>query len=256
MKRFIPSLCLLFASAAYGFDPVILVLGRPGSGKGTFSEVAKKQGFKHISAGDLVRDEITRKTPIGIKIEEIVKRGEYLDKDLMFQLLEGRVKEAFKYNQKLIIDGYVRHPHELELIKKLLNELNKQEQTLILLTDASKQKCFERMCFRLICSTCKGIFSEKDLANGSNCPKCQSGQLEKRLGDIESVIKRRIDTFDEQLKAIYADLENSYPLIKIDANKSLKELDPIYENFLSQILEFQGTALECFKSQKSNDLSL
>lgn len=102
----------------------IVIFGAPGSGKGTQSEkLIDKYGFYHISTGDVLRDQIARKTPDGVLADSYISQGHLIPDDLMVRIL-GDVLDANKDKIKsgIVFDGFPRTVKQAEALKKMLDE--------------------------------------------------------------------------------------------------------------------------------------
>ena len=72
----------------------IILVGMPGAGKGTQSaEIEKKFGYKRISTGDLIRNEINLKTEMGQKFEVILKKGELVSDEIVLRMIKTRLEQ-------------------------------------------------------------------------------------------------------------------------------------------------------------------
>eukprot|EP00998_Keelungia_sp_KM082_P007614 NODE_3805_length_849_cov_65.937673_g3782_i0.p1 GENE.NODE_3805_length_849_cov_65.937673_g3782_i0~~NODE_3805_length_849_cov_65.937673_g3782_i0.p1 ORF type:complete len:239 (+),score=40.35 NODE_3805_length_849_cov_65.937673_g3782_i0:78-794(+) len=87
---------------------VIFVLGAPGTGKGTQCKyVVDKYQFQHLSAGDLLRAEVNRKSPLGAHIEQCMAKGELVDGAITIGLLREHIERA-PDNTTFLVDGFPR----------------------------------------------------------------------------------------------------------------------------------------------------
>ncbi|CAM6022048.1 unnamed protein product [Sphagnum balticum] len=100
--------------------PIIFVLGGPGCGKGTQCErIVHDFGFLHLSAGDLLRDEVKRKSELGKKCEQLMKDGKLVPADVPLSLLSKAMKDA--NNAKgYLIDGFPRALDQAQAFDKLV----------------------------------------------------------------------------------------------------------------------------------------
>lgn len=82
----------------------IVIFGAPGSGKGTQSQrIAEEFNLKHISTGDLLREHISKGTPLGKVADSFISRGLLIPDELMIEVLD----EIFKENPKQALDGVI-----------------------------------------------------------------------------------------------------------------------------------------------------
>lgn len=104
----------------------LIMFGAPGSGKGTQSEViAKHYGLKHISTGDLLRAEAKRGTPLGLEIDRLISKGQFVPDhvilDLLLDFLDSRGSD-----EGIILDGF---PRTVSQAKQLLEKLEERKRT-------------------------------------------------------------------------------------------------------------------------------
>ncbi len=103
----------------------IVIFGPPGAGKGTQSKfIVNKFKLYQLSTGDLLRNEIKNKTPLGSEISTIINSGELVSDKIVGDLIEKFVSND-SYKNKIIFDGY---PRTLIQAKNLDNILNKYKQ--------------------------------------------------------------------------------------------------------------------------------
>ena len=216
---------LLLISQIFCVETLILI-GSPGAGKGTFAQVAKEHGYAHISAGDLIRDEIRQKTPLGLSIEETVKEGKYIDPAIMFQLLKAKIVHYTSLNMPLIVDGYGRTTEDAKLLKDLLKDL--KADTHVLLLETEKNTCAERMMHRLVCQDCDFVSNDLfGINENDTCPKCFDGKMQKRINDEKAVIEKRINQYHESVKPNYIEFLQEYPS---DVCSCDTDIDSLLEN--------------------------
>lgn len=87
---------------------IAILLGAPGVGKGTQAKLAaERNGWTHLSTGDLLRDEVSRGTDLGRQADAIMKRGDLVSDDLMVAMVAGRVSRMAP-GQVLLLDGFPR----------------------------------------------------------------------------------------------------------------------------------------------------
>lgn len=100
----------------------IVILGAPGSGKGTQSErIVEKYGINHISTGDVLRAEIKNGTELGKTAKGYIDQGQLIPDELMIDILAS-VFDSFKDSKGVIFDGFPRTIAQAEALKKMLAE--------------------------------------------------------------------------------------------------------------------------------------
>ena len=130
----------------------IVLMGKPGSGKGTqASMLAAETGLPHLSSGAILRDEIREKTPFGLKIEEYVIRGEIGPAELITDVVFGYI-ERKGYGKGFILDGFPRTLYQAEKLDERFPPAR------CLLIDVSDGLIVERISGRLTCSGCGSVY--------------------------------------------------------------------------------------------------
>ncbi|MGI6224216.1 MAG: adenylate kinase [Prevotella sp.] len=101
----------------------IVIFGAPGSGKGTQSEkLIEKYGFKHISTGDVLRNEIKNGTELGKTAKSYIDEGKLIPDDLMVNILASVYDSFGKNHEGVIFDGFPRTIPQAEALKKMLSD--------------------------------------------------------------------------------------------------------------------------------------
>ena len=99
----------------------LLFLGPPGAGKGTQANLfCKKYGLDHLSTGDLLRDEVSSGSLLGLKAAEIMNNGELVSDELVLSIVEMRL---LKINKGWLLDGFPRNIYQADALKKLLQKI-------------------------------------------------------------------------------------------------------------------------------------
>ena len=206
----------------------IVLLGAAGSGKGTLcEELTKALNIPSISTGDLFRDNIKNKTPIGIEAERYVSNGIPVPDSVVLTMLNERLKKADCKNG-YILDGYPRsiaQAKELQKISKIDYVFN---------LDVPKATLLHRITGRRTCDKCKFISHTDRLGNSNVCPKC-GGEMKQRKDDSDEV------AIESRLKTMYFDVID--PIIEFYKNQGILHNVPAGEgkeqtyNVVSQVLK-------------------
>lgn len=109
----------------------LLFLGPPGAGKGTQANLfCKKYGLVHLSTGDLLRDEVSTGSVLGLKAAEIMNKGELVSDDLVLSIVEGRLVSI---NEGWLLDGFPRNINQANSLKNLLEKIRQPLEGVILI---------------------------------------------------------------------------------------------------------------------------
>lgn len=125
----------------------IILFGPPGSGKGTQSQnLISKYGLKHLSTGDLLRNEISRQTPLGLEAKHFIDIGQLVPDEVVI----GMISTALETNpdaKGFLFDGFPRTEAQAEALDKLL-ELKKTSIAVMLALDVSEEELVKRLLHR------------------------------------------------------------------------------------------------------------
>ena len=137
----------------------LILFGPPGAGKGTQSnELSKNYNLQKVSTGDLLRNEIEKKTLLGKEIKEVVDKGKLVSDKIINSLIDLLLSEKTFHN-RLIFDGYPRNLNQAKTLENSLNKFN-QEISCVLSLNVDKEIIIKRILGRQICSKCGLIFNE------------------------------------------------------------------------------------------------
>src|SRR5947208_5645650 len=101
-------------------DRAVIFLGPPGAGKGTQAkELAKKYGVPHLSTGDMLREHVSKGTPLGIEAKPIMERGDLVPDSLVLQMIRERIERA-DCSHGFVFDGFPRTVAQAKYLGELL----------------------------------------------------------------------------------------------------------------------------------------
>ena len=126
----------------------IIICGAPGCGKGTQSDlIVEKYTLKHLSTGDLLREEIAKKSDLGIEAESYISKGNLVPDTMIFSILSKAIEEQTKNSKGIILDGFPRNVAQAEALEALMAKLN-QETTILLDLQVDNQELINRLLKR------------------------------------------------------------------------------------------------------------
>ena len=174
----------------------IALFGAPGAGKGTQSTLLEERlGFVQISTGDLFRAAMKNKTPLGVKAQEYVNRGDLVPDAITVEM----VAEALEKNRgkQIILDGFPRNTPQAETLEKMMVERGFSLESAVFL-EVPDSILVARLTGRRICQGCNAIFHiiTKPSKKEGICDEC-GGSVVQRKDDNESVITNRLMTYQK-----------------------------------------------------------
>lgn len=185
----------------------LILLGAPGSGKGTISEnLVRDFGFYHLSTGELLRAEIAKGTKLGKEIDALLKRGQLFPDEKMIPMVKAELRNKENY----ILDGFPRTIPQAEAIGDLKIDL-------VIFLELSESQVVERLSGRRTCPKCQAGYHIKYLPpkKVGICDKCGT-PLIQRADDNPETIKARFKVY----------YQNTQPLVEYYRKKGiLKTID-------------------------------
>ena len=170
----------------------LVILGAPSCGKGVQAKLIEEQfGLVHISTGQILRDFVSQDTKESKKINDIIKRGDFIKDSLMCKIVSGKLTEI---QDNYILDGFPRTKKQTKYLLKHFCP----DMVLYLQTD--KQNAIDRVSSRVVCPVCKKSYSKKELTN-LVCPN-DNAPLEVRQDDNPETYLKRYEIFEKQTKPI------------------------------------------------------
>lgn len=178
----------------------IILLGAPGSGKGTqTSLLCDNSSFYRVSTGDIIRGEIRRGTLLGKSVGVYQAKGELVPDDVVCDMVFSNLDEL--EDLALIFDGFPRTLYQAQELDKFLER--KSYVTSIFLIEVSFDSLLARIASRICCTSCDGVFraDKEGLSAGSLCPKCGS-TLAIRKDDKPDVVRNRYEIYCKEISPV------------------------------------------------------
>lgn len=169
----------------------IVLLGSPGSGKGTqASKIIGKYNIPHISTGDIFRDNIKRLTSIGIEAKKFIDKGHLVPDELTLKIVEDRFIQP-DCAEGFLLDGFPRTLVQAEALELELQNSGKALDAVINL-DVRDEAIISRMTGRRVCGKCGTTYNLtfNKPAVDNTCDKCGGALLTREDDKLETVTNR------------------------------------------------------------------
>ncbi|MEW5986979.1 MAG: adenylate kinase [Chloroflexota bacterium] len=177
----------------------IILLGPPGSGKGTQAErLRNARRLTHIATGDLFRENLKNKTELGLLAQGYMNAGKLVPDDVTVAMLRERMLRPDVSPNGILFDGFPRTIAQADALRDLLSSLDKKVDAVIHLV-VSDEELVSRLSGRLICRECQTPFHQVNNPFKS-CPfnKCEGQYLYQRDDDKPETVRARLQTFHQQ----------------------------------------------------------
>ncbi|MDH5256944.1 MAG: adenylate kinase [Gammaproteobacteria bacterium] len=202
----------------------IILLGAPGSGKGTQAQMlVDKYQIPQISTGDLLRTAVAAGTELGKKAKTVMDAGQLVSDDIALSMIKERLSKN-DAKKGFILDGFPRNKIQAIALDELLNELNWPLENVILI-NADKEQIIQRIVGRRTCADCKQVYNTFTSASAKNnvCDKC-GGELTHRADDNEETIRKRLDIYEEQTAPLIEYFSQQNKLHSVEGTGDIKEI--------------------------------
>lgn len=201
----------------------MVLLGAPGAGKGTVAEALKAAtGYGHLSTGDLLRDAIRGRTPIGVQAAAFMKRGELVPDPLILALVTEYFDRAGN-GRGYMLDGF---PRTLAQATRLDDQLNSRRARLevVFLLEVSEAVIVDRLTGRRLCRNCGANFHIRNIPPkvAGRCDHC-GGELYQRPDDQADTIRKRLEVYRRQTADLIAYYADRQLLQRIDSDRPRDE---------------------------------
>lgn len=180
---------------------IVILLGAPGSGKGTVAGklASENEGLKHVSSGDLLRGAVAKGTAAGVEAKGYMEKGNLVPDALIAQMIKDVVAETTG-DVTMLLDGFPRNLAQA----KILEEMGAPIKSVVLV-DVPDEVIHDRIAGRRTCPKCKAGYHVKALPPKVEgiCDKCGE-KLTIRKDDNPETVKDRLVVYHQQTEPLIA----------------------------------------------------
>ncbi|MEN9654782.1 MAG: adenylate kinase [Chlamydiota bacterium] len=197
---------------------VIILLGPPGSGKGTHAALLSETlQIPHISTGDLFRLHIRNRTSIGSVAKELIDQGKLVPDDVVVKMVNSRIQDK-DCARGFVLDGF---PRTVPQAKTFAQQLSKDTSLIAVQLVIDDAVLVERITGRLVCAQCAKPYHQRfsPPATVGRCDACQ-GALYQRDDDSEAVLRLRLATYHVETKPVIDYYRDQKLLVELNAERS------------------------------------
>lgn len=209
----------------------ILLIGPPGSGKGSVSElIIKNNQFTHLSTGNLFRALLKQNNDLAHELNSYISNGNLVPDDLTNKIAKNAINGLIQKNESFILDGYPRTINQAQTLAQYC------DLDYIFYLDIDDKELIKRLTGRRICQKCNAIYNVflKPTKLENHCDLCQEETLIQRSDDKIEAVEVRLNTYQQQTLPLIKHYQSMPQFIKIDASKPIDEVYKIINSYIQK----------------------
>ena len=191
----------------------LILFGPPGSGKGTQSDkLVAKYGLVHLSTGNLLRQEIKDKTPLGLEAKSFIDKGQLVPDEVVIGMVDSYF-DQHKDARGFLFDGFPRTVAQAKALDKLL-KLKKTAINNVLILNVDEEELISRLVHRgktsgrsddadeHIQRNRQAVYKKETLPVADYYSKLKKVELVDGMGDIEEIFERIVFQIDKKIESL------------------------------------------------------
>ena len=215
----------------------IVMLGAPGTGKGTIGKILSQDlNLTHVSTGDIFREQINKETELGKKIKSYIDSGALVPDDVVIETVKTRLLEDDVKNGA-ILDGFPRTAVQAEALRDFLKENKPGAKRVAIKLDVPDEEIIRRVVNRLICTNkeCGAIYNKetKPPKKENICDICGS-ELKRRDDDNKETVTKRLGIYHQNSKELIDFYRKNNALLSIypkELEVAVREIEEFLDEY-------------------------
>ena len=210
----------------------IILLGGPGSGKGTQADILQDRlGLTHVASGDIFRENINAQTELGKLAKEYIDQGHLVPDEVTISMIRDRLQKP-DVEQGLLFDGFPRTIPQAEAMDELVAAFGRKIDYVINLR-VSEDEILRRLSGRLICRECQIPF-HREFNPFTTCPlgKCSGEFIYQRDDDKPETVLARLEVFHRQTEPLIQYYQERGNLVTVSGEGTV---EIVYDNIIKAI---------------------
>jgi len=201
----------------------VILFGPPGAGKGTQAQfIVKKHNYFQLSTGNLLREEVKLKTPLGVEIDNLISNGKFVSDETVNTLLRKSITNL-KFRDRIIFDGYPRNVEQAKNLESILSEFHQIVGHIIFL-NVSRDIIEKRIMGRVTCEKCHMTMNKFFNKEQIELHPCGKEFLNKRKDDNIDVVVSRYDTYMRSTMPILEYYKKNSNFTEIDGAAEIEQI--------------------------------
>ena len=202
----------------------IVLLGAPGSGKGTQAKLlAERHAIPQVATGDLLREALASGSELGRRAKEAMDAGRLVSDEIVLSIIRERLARTDAHNG-FVLDGFPRNVSQAEALDKLLHDIA-QPLDAALMLEIDPDALVQRLTGRLTCPTCGRVYNRY-----TKPPKIEGqcdydgSELIHRSDDNESTIENRLRVFESHTRPVVDFYRQQNKLVSVEAEGEIADV--------------------------------
>lgn len=207
----------------------LVLLGPPGAGKGSLAlRLKDRWGLAHVASGDLLREAVRARTPLGRQVQGSLARGALVPDPVVEQLVFERLRGVPR-QPGFVLDGFPRTEAQAQALDQVL-AADGASLDRVLDLETSPEMIVRRLAGRRVCRACGANYHVTNMppAREGSCDRCE-GALEQRQDDRPDTIRQRLQVYAEQTAPLLAYYRARGVLRTLDGQLDIEPLVAAFE---------------------------